>query len=101
MELPLSVLPWGPINLPFAGGLFFRCAPYWAVRATIRRFNARGRPAVMYAHPWEFDAESPRLRASRLERFSHGFRLGTGRRKYERLFRDFRFAAACEALDYE
>lgn len=99
IELPLSVLPWGPVNLPFAGGLFFRCAPYWAVAATIRRFNARGAAAVMYAHPWEFDTESPTLAASRLERFSHRFRLAGGRRKYVRLLKDFRFIPAAEAIE--
>jgi len=101
IELPLSVRPCGPLNLPFAGGMFFRVSPYWAVAATIRQFNRQRRPAVLYAHPWEFDLEGPAPPplAPGIERFSHRFYLRTGRRKYARLLRDFRFAPAIEVLD--
>jgi len=101
IELPLSVLPCGPINLPFAGGLFFRCAPYWAVAATVRSFNRQGRPAIFYAHPWEFDPKPPRMprHVAALERFAHRFRLASGRRKYRRLLREFRFITAAEAIE--
>ncbi|MCX8036260.1 MAG: polysaccharide deacetylase family protein [Candidatus Sumerlaeia bacterium] len=98
MELPISVRPWGRIHLPFGGGLFFRVAPYWAVRATIRQFNARGTPAVMYAHPWEFDPTSPLPPGPAIERFSHWFFRNIGRRKYVRLLNEFRFIPAGEML---
>lgn len=100
VELPLSVRRWGPLNLPFAGGLFFRMAPYWAVAATIRQFNAQEIAGVFYAHPWEFDLEghSPPEPAPAIERFSHRCRLLSGRRKYVRLFHEFNFIAAGEAL---
>ncbi len=98
IELPISVRPWGRIHLPFGGGLFFRVAPYWAVRATIRQFNARGTPAVMYAHPWEFDPASPLPPGPGLERFSHWFFRNLGRQKYIRLLTEFRFIPAGEAI---
>jgi len=98
VELPLSVRPFGPITLPFAGGLFFRVAPYWAVKATVRQFNARGLAAVFYGHPWEFDPGGPVPSQPPIERFSHRHRLEGGRRKYIRLLHDFRFAPAMEVL---
>ena len=36
LEIPVSVRP-GRLNLPFAGGLFFRVAPYWAMAADLPR----------------------------------------------------------------
>jgi polysaccharide deacetylase family protein (PEP-CTERM system associated) len=101
VELPISVRRCGPLNLPFGGGLFFRSAPYWAVAATVRQFNAAGRAAVFYAHPWEFDVEGPLPPepAPGLERLSHRYRLAGGRRKYIRLLGDFRFVPAGEMLD--
>jgi len=99
IELPLSVRRWGPLNLPFAGGLFFRVAPYWAVAATVRQFNAQAVAAVFYAHPWEFDLEGPAPPAPAIERFSHRFRLAGGRRKYVRLLQEFDFVPAGEALN--
>jgi polysaccharide deacetylase family protein (PEP-CTERM system associated) len=98
VELPLSVRPFGPITLPFAGGLFFRVAPYWAVKATVRQFNARGIAAVFYGHPWEFDPDGPVPSHPPIERFSHRHRLAGGRRKYIRLMHDFRFVPAVEVL---
>jgi len=98
LELPVSVRRWGPIHLPFAGGLFFRVAPYWAVAATIRQFNSRGIAAIMYAHPWEFDAASPPPPGRAIEHFSHRFRLAAGREKYLRLTKEFSFIPAGEAV---
>ena len=98
VELPLAVRPTLGVNLPFGGGIFFRCAPWWAVAPTLAAMNARGVPGVFYAHPWEFDPDSP-LPPPWRERLAHGFRLSAGRAKYERLLRAFRFLPAREALE--
>lgn len=99
IELPVSVRPCGRLCLPFAGGLFYRVAPYWAVAATVRQFNAQKTPAVFYAHPWEFDLEGPALAGPAIERFSHRFRLAGGQRNYIRLLQEFHFVPAGETLD--
>jgi polysaccharide deacetylase family protein (PEP-CTERM system associated) len=99
VELPISICRWAGINLPFAGGLFFRIAPYRPVAATIARLNREGVPAVLYAHPWEFDLDSPLPPWSWIERFSHYFRRAAGRRKYVRLFNLFTFSPAAAAAE--
>ena len=56
MEVPGSTVRLGPLNLPVAGGGYFRILPYaldaLGHRAPQRRTSA---PAVFYLHPWEID----------------------------------------------
>ena len=62
----------GPVNLPVAGGGYFRILPYWWTRWGIARVNRlEERPAVFYLHPWEIDPDQPRLPAGLLGRFRH------------------------------
>ena len=60
------------MNLPVAGGGYFRLLPYGWTRWGIARINAtRGSPAIFYLHPWEIDPDQPRLRPVALSRFRH------------------------------
>lgn len=68
LELPPATLRLAGYNLPAAGGGYFRLFPPAIMRAAIRRLD----PAVLYFHPWEFDADQPRLplgRASKLRTY--------------------------------
>ena len=72
IEVPGSTVRVGPLNLPVAGGGYFRLLPYAWTRWGIARLNAREqRPAVFYLHPWEIDPDQPRLPAGWLGRFRH------------------------------
>ena len=72
IEVPGSTTKIGPVNLPVAGGGYFRLLPYWWTRWGISRVNRlEHRPAVFYLHPWEIDPGQPRLPAGRLGRFRH------------------------------
>ncbi len=56
IELPvatLDVVPWG--RVPLGGGGYYRLLPLPLIRWGLRRIEARGQPAVMYCHPYEFD----------------------------------------------
>ena len=82
----------GPVNIPMAGGGYFRLLPYWWTRWGIRRVNQReGLPAIFYLHPWELDTEQPRLPASRLSRFRHYRNLHRTEDRLRQLLTDFRF----------
>ena len=101
-EFPLGVTGGWP-RLPYAGGFFLRALPPPVVRAAIRRCEHAGTPAVVYAHPWEFDPDSPRVRLPfpwRVLQY-HGLRRMTPR--FEALLRTFRFAPleeVCQAYDW-
>ena len=99
IEVPASTVRVGRVNLPVAGGGYFRMLPYAWTRWGIRRINAAERaPAVFYLHPWEIDPEQPRIAVGRTTRLRHyaGLTRTTGRLK--RLLHDFRFDTIASVL---
>jgi polysaccharide deacetylase family protein (PEP-CTERM system associated) len=72
IEVPGSTLRIGLLNIPIAGGGYFRILPYQWTRWAVARLNRRERqPAIVYLHPWEIDPDQPRLRAAWFGRFRH------------------------------
>jgi polysaccharide deacetylase family protein (PEP-CTERM system associated) len=100
VEVPGSAVRLGPLNLPVAGGGYFRILPYAWTRWGISRLNRRERrPAVFYLHPWEIDPEQPRLPAGRLGRFRHYRNLHETEKRLRALIGEFRFAPLQSLLD--
>jgi polysaccharide deacetylase family protein (PEP-CTERM system associated) len=94
IEVPGSTTQLGPMNLPIAGGGYFRILPYWWTRWGISRVNRLERqPAVFYLHPWEIDPDQPRLAVGRLGRFRHYRHLAEAEGRLRQLLTDFRFDA--------
>jgi len=92
-EAPGSTVRVGTMNLPVAGGGYFRLLPYWWTRWGIAHLNTRERrPAIFYLHPWEVDPNQPRLEAGWLSRFRHYRHLAETEDRLRRLLKDFRFA---------
>jgi polysaccharide deacetylase family protein (PEP-CTERM system associated) len=98
LEFPLSCLPVFGRRLPCAGGGYFRLFPYAVTRYCIARCNADGRPVVFYLHPWEIDADQPRVPLPRLKRFRHYNNLHRTEARLDRLLGDFRFTTIKEVL---
>lgn len=98
-EFPLStveVLGW---RVPVAGGGYFRLSPYAVTRCVIRHLNRRERqPAMVYLHPWELDADQPRLRVGWLTQFRHSVNISSTAAKLRRLIGDFRFGRVQDVL---
>jgi len=91
-EAPPSTVRMGSMNLPVAGGGYFRLLPYGWTRWGIARINGgEKQPAIFYLHPWEIDPEQPRLQASALSRFRHYRHLDKTEGRLKRLLGDFRF----------
>jgi polysaccharide deacetylase family protein (PEP-CTERM system associated) len=92
IEVPASAARLGPLNVPVAGGGYFRILPYWWTRWGINLVNDNEhRPAVFYLHPWEIDPLQPRLHTGALSRFRHYRNLRCTEPRLRRLLRDFRF----------
>jgi polysaccharide deacetylase family protein (PEP-CTERM system associated) len=92
IEVPGSTTQLGTLNLPVAGGGYFRILPYWWTRWGIARVNEQEqRPAVFYLHPWEIDPSQPRLKVGRLSRFRHYRNLDETEDRLRQLLTDFRF----------
>ena len=100
LEAPASTTTLGPLNLPVAGGGYFRILPYAWTRWGIGRINHHERrPAIFYLHPWEIDPDQPRLRTGVVSRFRHYRNLGSTERRLRRLLGDFRFGPMSSVLN--
>jgi polysaccharide deacetylase family protein (PEP-CTERM system associated) len=99
VETPGSTVRLGPLNLPVAGGGYFRLLPYAWTRWGIGRLNrVERRPAIFYLHPWEIDPAQPRLPAGWLGRFRHYRNLHRTEDRLRQLLADFRFDALRTAI---
>lgn len=99
VEFPGSTVRLRGVNLPIAGGGYFRQLPYAWTRWGIGHVNRVERqPVVFYTHPWEIDPEQPRLPVGRATRVRHYRGLGQTHERLTRLLRDFRFDAISSVL---
>lgn len=90
VEAPATTAQLGGMNLPVAGGGYFRLLPYAWTRWGITRVNAaEKRPAIFYLHPWEIDVDQPRLPAGLLSRIRHYRNLDQTEVRLRRLLTDF------------
>ena len=98
-EFPMTVCVAGGVRLPISGGAYLRLLPYGIVCRCLRAVN-RTRPFVVYVHPWEVYAGTPKVKGLTLGEHAAmyaGRRLGLG--KVRGLLRDFAFAPMAEVLD--
>jgi len=99
LEVPASTVRCGPLNLPIAGGGYFRILPYGWTRWGIARMNGEeDRAAIFYLHPWEIDPHQPRLKTSVVSRFRHYRNLRTTEDRLRRLLEDFSFGRVIDIL---
>jgi polysaccharide deacetylase family protein (PEP-CTERM system associated) len=92
IEVPASTARLGGVNLPVAGGGYFRLLPYAWTRWGINRVNhAEGQPVVFYIHPWEIDPDQPRFDVGVMTRVRHYTGLASTMPRLERLLNDFGF----------
>ena len=100
LELPGSTVRLGGVNLPIAGGGYFRQLPYFWTKWGIDRVNRLERqPVVFYLHPWEIDPDQPRLPVHGARRVRHYRGLDRTRSRLTRLLSDFRFDAVSTVLN--
>jgi hypothetical protein len=62
LEIPMTTVRLMGRNWPCSGGGYFRLLPTMLYRRGLRRVNRHDRqPGIFYFHPWEIDAEQPRI----------------------------------------
>lgn len=93
LEVPPTTLRLFDRNLPSSGGGYFRLLPYPVSRWMLRRVNQQDQQAaIFYFHPWEIDADQPRVAGIDLKsRFRHYVNIGRMEQRLERLLEDFRW----------
>lgn len=102
-ELPLSSTHFLGMDIPIAGGNYFRQFPHWLVRRGVERWHRQqDAPFVMYFHVWELDPEQPKLSApSRLARIRHYRNLSRMEEILEFYFARYSFGSAANVLGLE
>jgi len=91
LEIPPTTLRRVGINVPAAGGAYFRLLPYGLTRAAFRDSARRDIPGTFYVHPWEVDPAQPRIDVSWSARTRHYGGLTRTVPRLERLLAEFRF----------
>lgn len=91
LEVPVTTLRLRGRNLPSSGGGYFRLLPYALSRWLIGQVNkVDGQAAVFYFHPWEIDAEQPRIAGIDAKtRFRHYVNIPRMEGRIARLLGDF------------
>jgi polysaccharide deacetylase family protein (PEP-CTERM system associated) len=98
LELPPLTYRVAGVNLPVAGGGYFRLFPPGLVRAGMRQAARIGSPAVgmLYFHPWEFDDDQPRLPLPLLSRWRTYVGVSRTTERLARLLAEFPFRRAID-----
>lgn len=102
LEFPLSVyrIPVINVNIPIAGGFYFRSLPYWFIKMAIKKINKNGYPGICYIHNWELDPDQPRITPLRGQWY-HYWGLSITEKKLNRLLSDFEFMSTKEWIERE
>ena len=98
MEFPLTTTRFGRMQVPAAGGGYFRHFPYSITRRAFREHSKAGIPGMFYIHPWEIDEEQPRISSPFLTRVRHYRNIPKSAARLERLLSEFRFTSIARRL---
>ena len=92
IEFPLTTRRMGKLNIPVAGGGYFRLYPYFLTRHFLKAVNKKqAEQFVFYLHPWEVDPQQPRIEASWFSKFRHYNNLEKCETRLGHLMDDFNF----------
>jgi polysaccharide deacetylase family protein (PEP-CTERM system associated) len=100
LELPPLTYRVAGLNLPVAGGGYFRLFPLFMMKAGLRQTARSAAPQVgmLYFHPWEFDPDQPRLPLKRLARWRTYVGVGRTTARLGRLLAQFPFRRAIDVV---
>jgi len=101
LEIPVAIFSLGALRLPVAGGGYFRVLPRRVIEHGIRSIGSKGRPAIVYCHPYEFNpGELADYRGLVPERLRRSQGLGRGRyaQRMRALLSTFRFGRLRDVL---
>jgi polysaccharide deacetylase family protein (PEP-CTERM system associated) len=100
-EINISTLSLFNKELPWGGGGYFRLLPYWLFKLGYKKLYKEKKGAIFYFHPWELDAEQPRINDIKASyKFRHYYGLNKSEEKLKNLVRDFKFMPIINYLDF-
>lgn len=101
LEVPVAVWAWRSVRVPVAGGGYFRLLPLPVLRNALNSIVRSGRPAIVYCHPYEFNATELAEYRGKAPR-SYLLAQGLGRKSFvkrvRRLLKDLSFGRFDDVL---
>jgi polysaccharide deacetylase family protein (PEP-CTERM system associated) len=61
IEIPMTVAKFGPLTIPFAGGVYFRALPSLFINKKIKKIKNSANPLLGYFHPYDIDDEQEKF----------------------------------------
>lgn len=90
VEVTLSNLEILNLEIPWAGGAWFRLYPFFMFKAGINRILQNGRPYVFYIHPWEIDPGQPYIKSlDWSKKFRHYTNLNKCEERFVKLLKSY------------
>jgi polysaccharide deacetylase family protein (PEP-CTERM system associated) len=98
-EIPASTCPILGMRIPAAGGLYFRAFPALLTNRVLSVERTPGtHPGMIYLHPYDLDADCPRLQAGGIFRSVRYIGVGSAWGRLETALRKFRFCPIADWL---
>jgi polysaccharide deacetylase family protein (PEP-CTERM system associated) len=88
-------------TLPFGGGGYFRLIPRWFFQHGVQSILKKDGAYVFYMHPWELDAEQPRVDdASHLSKFKHYNNIRQSKKKLKKMANNLSYCQFVTCKEY-
>jgi polysaccharide deacetylase family protein (PEP-CTERM system associated) len=101
MEYPLSVLSLGPVQVPWAGGAYFRHFPSALFMSGVKNLMQSGY-YHFYIHPWEFDANHPvPAKMKSIDHLRHFRNISRNRQMVAKMFDRFPFGSIAQQIEQQ
>jgi len=99
IEIPVPTLQKGDKNKGIGGGGYFRLFPYWLSKRRIDAYlRENDSPYNFYFHPWEIDADQPRVEGAPFKsKIRHYVNLNVMEKKLVKLMQDYEWTSMYEA----
>jgi polysaccharide deacetylase family protein (PEP-CTERM system associated) len=99
-EICISCLPLGKRGIPWGGGGYFRLIPYSVWLQGVRSILRSRLPYIFYIHPWEIDAEQPRVAGLKAtDRFRQRVNLHRCEERFAALVGTFEWMPLCDLIN--
>jgi polysaccharide deacetylase family protein (PEP-CTERM system associated) len=99
LEIPLSTIRIFRKNIPAGGGGYLRLFPLLFTEWAIKNLNGKEiKSAILYFHPWEIDADQPRINGGYLSMFRHYTNIGKTENRIDHLLKTFPFGSISEVF---
>lgn len=98
VEFPAGTLKIFGVNIPAAGGFYFRAYPYFVSKYAVGYSNKEKNYSMVYLHPFEFDENPPRIKTGFLFGIVRYYNLNKTKINLEKMINHYTFTSIKNGL---